>query len=73
MLRQAVSEHGSEAAAARWVGTANTSAHVSGDAVDIGPFDATAWEGPLLSLTIHYDHCFEARAMGRRGSRRECP
>ena len=23
--------------------TPNTSAHVSGDAVDIGPFDATAW------------------------------
>jgi D-alanyl-D-alanine carboxypeptidase len=43
LLRQAVSEYGSEAAAARWVGTANTSAHVSGDAVDIGPFDATAW------------------------------
>jgi hypothetical protein len=29
--------------AARWVATAETSAHVSGDAVDIGPFDATAW------------------------------
>jgi hypothetical protein len=25
------------------VATAETSAHVSGDAVDIGPFDAAAW------------------------------
>jgi hypothetical protein len=43
LLRQAVSEYGSEAEAARWVATPNTSAHVSGDAVDIGPIDATAW------------------------------
>ena len=43
LLREAISEYGSEAEAARWVGTANTSAHVSGHAVDVGPFDATAW------------------------------
>jgi D-alanyl-D-alanine carboxypeptidase len=43
LLQEAVSKYGSEEAAARWVGTPNTSAHVSGDAVDIGPFDATAW------------------------------
>jgi zinc D-Ala-D-Ala carboxypeptidase len=43
LLRQAVSEYGSEEEAARWVATAETSAHVSGDAVDIGPDDATAW------------------------------
>src|SRR5687768_15693419 len=43
LLREAVSEYGSEEEAARWVATANTSAHVSGDAVDIWPFDATAW------------------------------
>jgi zinc D-Ala-D-Ala carboxypeptidase len=43
LLREAISEYGSEAEAARWVGTPNTSAHVSGDAIDIGPFDATAW------------------------------
>ena len=43
LLREAISEYGSEAEAARWVATAETSAHVSGDAVDIGPFDATAW------------------------------
>jgi hypothetical protein len=43
LLREAVSEYGSEEEAARWVATADTSPHVSGDAVDIGPFDATAW------------------------------
>jgi D-alanyl-D-alanine carboxypeptidase len=43
LLREAVSEYGSEAEAARWVATPNTSAHVSGDAVDIEHFDATAW------------------------------
>jgi D-alanyl-D-alanine carboxypeptidase len=43
LLQEAVSEYGSEAEAARWVATAETSPHVSGDAVDIGPPDATAW------------------------------
>jgi zinc D-Ala-D-Ala carboxypeptidase len=43
LLLEAVSEYGSIAEAARWVATPNTSAHVSGDAVDIGPSDATAW------------------------------
>ncbi|HET9737332.1 MAG TPA: D-alanyl-D-alanine carboxypeptidase family protein, partial [Solirubrobacteraceae bacterium] len=43
LLHGAVSEYGSEEEAARWVATAETSAHVSGDAVDIGPSDATAW------------------------------
>jgi D-alanyl-D-alanine carboxypeptidase len=43
LLREAVSRYGSAKAAARWVGTPTTSAHVSGDAVDIGPLDATAW------------------------------
>jgi D-alanyl-D-alanine carboxypeptidase len=43
LLREAVSKYGSEEEAARWVATADTSAHVSGDAVDVGPFDATAW------------------------------
>ena len=35
--------YGSKKEAARWVATADTSAHVSGDAVDIGPSDAAAW------------------------------
>lgn len=43
LLREAVARHGSEEAAARWVAPAETSAHVSGDAVDLGPAEATAW------------------------------
>jgi hypothetical protein len=43
LRREAVDEYGSDEDAARWVATADTSAHVSGNAVDIGPFDATAW------------------------------
>ncbi len=43
LLREAVATYGSKAAAARWVATAETSPHVSGDAVDIGHSDATSW------------------------------
>jgi D-alanyl-D-alanine carboxypeptidase len=43
LLHEAVLKYGSEAEAARWVATPNTSAHVSGDAVDIGPSGAAAW------------------------------
>jgi zinc D-Ala-D-Ala carboxypeptidase len=43
LLQQAISKYGSEAQARRWVATPNTSAHVSGDAVDIGPARAAAW------------------------------
>ena len=43
LLQDAVVEYGSQEEAARWVATAETSAHVSGEAVDIGPFDAAAW------------------------------
>jgi hypothetical protein len=43
LLHEAVSKYGSESEAAHWVATPDTSAHVSGDAVDIGPPDAAAW------------------------------
>ncbi|WP_163544344.1 M15 family metallopeptidase [Occultella kanbiaonis] len=43
LLRDAVTEYGSEAEAARWVATPDTSPHVSGDAVDIGPYDTMDW------------------------------
>ncbi|SDE00365.1 M15 family metallopeptidase [Actinokineospora iranica] len=43
LFHDAVSKYGSEAEAARWVATPDTSAHVSGDAVDIGPAAARAW------------------------------
>jgi zinc D-Ala-D-Ala carboxypeptidase len=54
LLREAVSEYGSEEEAARWVATAETSAHVSGDAVDIEHFDATAW---LSEHGAEYELC----------------
>ncbi len=43
LLREVISKYGSEREAARWVATADTSPHVSGNAIDIGPSDATAW------------------------------
>jgi D-alanyl-D-alanine carboxypeptidase len=43
LRREAIAKYGSEAEAARWVATGTTSAHVSGDAVDLGPAGATAW------------------------------
>ncbi|NUT30986.1 MAG: M15 family metallopeptidase [Streptomyces sp.] len=43
LLREAVSKYGSEDEAARWVATADTSPHVSGDAIDIGGSNATVW------------------------------
>jgi len=43
LLDEAVLKYGSHAEAARWVATPERSAHVSGDAVDIGPSAATAW------------------------------
>lgn len=43
LLREAVAEQGSNDEAARWVATAATSPHVSGDAADLGHSDATKW------------------------------
>ena len=43
LLRDAVKTYGSLEEAARWVATSETSAHVSGDAVDVGPFDGAYW------------------------------
>ncbi|WP_181359216.1 M15 family metallopeptidase [Streptomyces sporangiiformans] len=54
LVREAVSKYGSEEEAARWVATAATSPHVSGDAVDIGHSDATAW---LSEHSAEYGLC----------------
>lgn len=43
LLDEAVATYGSEAEAARWVATPETSSHVSGDAIDVGPKEAAAW------------------------------
>ena len=54
LLREAVVTYGSEAEAARWVATADTSPHVSGSAVDIGPTDAALW---LSDHGAEYELC----------------
>jgi zinc D-Ala-D-Ala carboxypeptidase len=43
LLREAIKKYGSEEEAARWVATPVTSPHVSGEAVDIGPWAAARW------------------------------
>ncbi|WGX95735.1 M15 family metallopeptidase [Nocardioides sp. L-11A] len=45
LLDEAVATYGSREEAARWVATPDTSPHVSGDAVDVGPARAAAWLG----------------------------
>lgn len=59
LFHEAVSEYGSREAAVRWVATPATSPHVSGDAVDIGDEDATAWlfeRGAEYGLCQIYDN-----------------
>lgn len=43
LLDEAVARYGSREEAARWVATPETSAHVTGDAIDLGPWDALDW------------------------------
>jgi hypothetical protein len=43
LLRDAIAKYGSASGAARWVAPPDTSAHVSGNAVDIGPTRAMTW------------------------------
>src|SRR5262249_55566703 len=57
LRREAGAKYGWEAEAAGWVATGTTSPHVSGDAVDIGPADATSWlsaHGPAYGLCQIY-------------------
>jgi len=43
LLDEAIVTYGSEAVARRYVATPETSEHVTGDAVDVGPTDAAYW------------------------------
>jgi zinc D-Ala-D-Ala carboxypeptidase len=43
LLDQAVARYGSAEEAAKWVSTPEVSRHVTGEALDIGPFDGTLW------------------------------
>jgi hypothetical protein len=54
LLDDAVATYGSRAEAARWVATPQTSSHVSGKAVDIGPKEGAAW---LDEHGAHYGLC----------------
>jgi D-alanyl-D-alanine carboxypeptidase len=57
LLDEAVARYGSAGEAARWVATPDTSAHVSGEAVDVGPTDAAYWmslHGPSFGLCQVY-------------------
>lgn len=59
LLEKAIDEHGSREEAARWVATPKTSPHVSGDAVDLGPAEATDWlaaHGASYGLCQIYDN-----------------
>jgi D-alanyl-D-alanine carboxypeptidase len=59
LLQDAVAQYGSLEEAARWVASSRTSAHVSGDAVDIGGFEATLWlgeNGAAYGLCQIYDN-----------------
>ena len=59
LLQQAILKYGSREEAARWVATPNSSAHVSGEAVDIGRSDAAAWlsmHGAEYGLCQIYDN-----------------
>jgi hypothetical protein len=59
LFQEAVTKYGSAEEAARWVAAPNKSAHVSGDAVDIGRSDATAWlseHGAVYGLCQIYDN-----------------
>ena len=76
LLSQAVAEYGSEQQAAKWVATADTSPHVSGNAADIGHSDADAWlsdHGAAFGLCQIYRNepwHFELRP---RATDRGCP
>lgn len=59
LFQEAVLEYGSREEAVRWVATPATSPHVSGEAVDIGHEDATAWlseHGAEYGLCQIYDN-----------------
>ncbi len=67
----AVARYGSEAEAARWVATPVSSKHVSGEAVDLGDWDALDWLSQhgtayglcqtLANEPWHYEYVPEAR------------
>lgn len=45
LFEEALETYGSPEEAARWVASPDSSAHVTGDAVDVGPTDGALWMG----------------------------
>lgn len=76
MRDEAVVTYGSEEEAARWVSTPDESAHVTGDAVDVGGWDGAAWLGQqgwtwgLCQTYANESWHFELRAEAQGGA---CP
>lgn len=76
MLDEAVATYGSEEEAARWVSTPEESAHVTGDAVDVGGWDGADWMGRhgwawgLCQKYANESWHFELRLEARGGA---CP
>jgi hypothetical protein len=59
LLDDAIAKYGSREEASRWVATPDTSEHVSGNAIDVGPADADAWldeHGAAYGLCRIYDN-----------------
>ena len=54
LFDEAVARYGSLEEARRWVASPDTSSHVTGDAVDIGPVDAQYW---LISYGAQWGLC----------------
>ena len=76
LLREAVADYGSEAEAARWVASADRSAHVSGNAVDVGSFDAAAWlaeHGAAYGLCQIYSNESWHYELHPQATERGCP
>lgn len=54
LLQEAIVTYGTEEEAARWVATPESSSHVTGDAIDLGPWKALDW---LAQHGSRYDLC----------------
>ena len=76
LLQEAVTTYGSAEVAARWVATADTSPHVQGVAVDVGPADARHWlarHGAAYGLCPVYDNEPWHYELRPRASTQGCP
>jgi len=79
LLEEAIAEYDSAEEAARWVATADTSPHVSGNAIDIGDWDAWSWlsdhgaDYNLCQIYLNEPWHYELRPTTDRGCPRPYP